>query len=87
VYTSQGDVVTYDKGIVYTIQAGEFSYVAVEMSMADHRLKDHRANVNDVIQFAVAGKTGFFVMGNDGNEYRLQLLRRTGRTNLETIPR
>src|ERR1700730_1079794 len=76
-----------DKGIVYTIQTGEFSYVAVEMSMSDHRLKDHRAKVNDAVQFAVMGETGFFVMGNDGNEHRMQLLKRTGRMNPETSPR
>src|ERR1700730_1749996 len=86
-YTSQGDAVTYDKGVVYTVQAGEFSYVAVEMSMSDHRLKDHRAKVNDAVQFAVMGETGFFMMGNDGNEHRMQLLKRTARMNPETPPR
>lgn len=86
-YTSQGDAVTYDKGVVYTIQGADVTYVAVEMSMSDHRLKDHRVKVNDAIQFAATGETGFFVMGNDGQEHRLQLLKRTTRTNSETSRR
>jgi hypothetical protein len=87
VYTTQGDPVTYDKGVVYTIQGAAVTYVVVEMSMADHRLKDHRAKVNDAVQFAVAGEAGFFLMGNDGQEHRLQLLKRTARMNPETTPR
>src|SRR5205085_4832411 len=86
-YTTQGDVVTYDKGVVYMVQGDAVTYVVVEMSMADHRLKDYRAKVNDAVQFAVAGETGFFLMGNDGQEHRLQLLKRTARMNPGTSPR
>lgn len=78
---------THDKGIEYTIQAGEFSYLAVEMSMAHHKLKDQRVELNDTVKFALQGETKFILMGNDGKEYTLQLLKRTARAIPETSPR
>jgi hypothetical protein len=72
---------THDKGVEYTIQAGEFSYVAVEMSMAHHRLKDQRVELNDTVKFALDGETKLILMGNDNKERTLQLLKRTQRAN------
>jgi hypothetical protein len=69
----------HDKGVEYTIQAGGFSYVAAEMSMAHHRLKDQRAELNDEIQFALQGETKLILLGRDGKEYELQLLKRSAR--------
>lgn len=63
---------THDKGVEYTIQAGEFSYVAAEMSMAHHRLKDQRVHLNDTVKFALQGETKLILVGNDGKEYTLQ---------------
>ena len=83
VYTSQGDVVTYDKGVVYTIQSGEFSYVAVEMSMAHHRLKEERVALNDTVKFALQGETKFILLGNDGKERTLQLMKRVARVSAD----
>jgi hypothetical protein len=74
---------THDKGVEYTIQSGEFNYVAVEMSMAHHRLKDQRVELNDTVRFTLEGETKLILMGNDGEERTLQLLKRTQRANHE----
>jgi hypothetical protein len=72
---------THDKGVEYTIQVGEFSYVAVEMSMAHHRLKDERVELNEIVKFALEGETKLILMGNDGKERTLQLLKKTTRAS------
>jgi hypothetical protein len=68
---------THDKGVEYTIQAGDYLYVAVEMSMAHHRLKEERVALNDSVKFAVRGETKFILVGADGKQYSLQLMKRT----------
>ena len=72
---------THDKGVQYTIQAGDYSYVAMEMSMAHHRLKDERAALNDTVRFALEGETKLILMGSDGKEHTLQLMRRVARSS------
>jgi hypothetical protein len=75
---------THDKGVEYTIQSGGYSYVAAEMSMAHHRLKEERAALNDTVRFALQGETKLILMGNDGKEHTLQLLKRTARASAES---
>ena len=70
---------THDKGVEYTIQSEGFTYVAAEMSMAHHRLIDERVALNDTVKFALQGETKLILMGTDGKEYTLQLLKRTAR--------
>jgi hypothetical protein len=70
---------THDKGVEYTIQSGEYSYVAVEMSMAHHKLKDERAALNDTVKFALQGETKLIMLGSDGKEHSLELLKRVAR--------
>ncbi len=77
---------TYDKGVEYTIDAGDFSYLAVEMSMAHHRLKDQRVELNETVKFALKGETKFVLMGDDGKEHKLGLLNRTARAKPENSP-
>jgi hypothetical protein len=68
-----------DKGVVYTIHSGKFDYVAVERSMAHHRLKDHRAEPGDSVKFALKGEITLVLIGSDGKEHKLQLLKQSER--------
>jgi hypothetical protein len=72
---------THDKGVEYTIQSEKYTYVAAEMSMAHHRLKEERVALNDSVQFALQGETKVILMGTDGKEYSLQLLKRSTRAS------
>jgi hypothetical protein len=72
---------THDKGVEYTIQSGGYSYIAVEMSMAHHRLKEERVALNDTVKFATQGETKLILVGSDGKEYALQLLKRSARAD------
>ena len=68
---------THDKGVQYTIQVDNTYYVAVEMSMAHHKLKEERAAAGDSIKFALQGETKLILLDADGKERTLQLLRKT----------
>ena len=60
------------------------SYLAGEMSMAHHRLKDQRVENSE--NSTLEGETKLVMMGNAGKEHTLQLLKRTAGTNSEMSP-
>ncbi|MDQ6678880.1 MAG: hypothetical protein M3Z09_16475 [Acidobacteriota bacterium] len=73
-------------GVTYTIQADNFVYIAAEV-MAHNRLKEEQLNIDDPVKFALKGETKIVLLGKDGKEHTLELLKRTRRfTPNEDIP-
>jgi hypothetical protein len=67
-----------DKGITYTIQAGEFTYTASEFSMAHHKLKPERVKAGPV-KIAIESDKSLLLRGDDGKNYKLQITKRLHR--------
>ena len=65
-----------DKGVTYTIQVGEITYVASEFSMARHRLKPERVKEGEV-QISLKSERILVLKGEDGRSYDLKIVNRS----------
>jgi hypothetical protein len=63
----------YDKGVTYTIQAGDYIYVATETAgFVTSKFAPKRADENDIVKFALDGRS-LTMLGKDGKQYQMLL--------------
>jgi hypothetical protein len=78
--TKNGGLVRFggDKAIVYTIQSGNLTIVAGELSMAHHAFKPERFKVGDTIRFDLNERKGKVdIIDHDGKQRKLDVMKQS----------
>jgi hypothetical protein len=64
----------YNKGVTYTIQTDDHTYIATETAgFVTSKFAAHRATENDTVKFVLRGSGLLFMLGRDGKEHRMLL--------------